>query len=374
MKRIRKMVVGILIVFGGLLVPIASASLADCPPSCSDPRYDSNKPHVSITSTQDGYYIHIAAGQSVPGNPGSPPSPAGAAGTTNPSVPGNTTAGSQQTSTGSSQAAQNRSWSDANGYHEETPDGHILTVAATHGDISGSLPHYNWVEMQQQHPNATPYAVSVDGKFTQVIWIPNGQHVQAGAPPANGVDPGAPPASTGSAVDPYQVALDVYAHVPLPGIQIRVNPELGLVAHPSNFWLAGYDGRPFGASRSISIPPAVGDDVPFDVVPRTDPRRQAIAFTVEVQVRAAQYRWDFGDGTSLSTTSLGQAYPATSEIQHRYETSSFYQPDGFAVQLTTRYEALWRVNDGGWQPLPAIQKTTLYGYPVQEIQTILTSP
>jgi hypothetical protein len=227
--------------------------------------------------------------------------------------------------------------------------------------------------MQQQHPNAIPYAVYVNGEFTQIIWVPSGTSVALGPPP--GTTPPPDPAGIAGSpnLDPYSVALDVYARVPLPDIQIKITPDLGLVAHPSKFWIEGYDGRPFGTSRSVYIPPAVGDDTPLSVVPRNDPRRLGTAFTVEVELSVPNYRWGFGDGGSIVTPSLGQAFPALSDIQHTYEQSSYYYPDGYPVWVTVEYQARWRVNGGAWQPLPSTQKTYTRMHQVQEAQPVLVS-
>ncbi|MDE3075208.1 MAG: hypothetical protein KGJ86_07240, partial [Chloroflexota bacterium] len=81
----------------------------------------------------------------------------------------------------------------------------------------------------------------------------------------------------------------------------------------------------------------------------------------------------FGDGNSLVTQSLGQPYPAESDITHSYEYSSLPFASGFPVRVTVEYDAEFRVNGGGPQGLPPIIRTYEHDYPVQEIQPVLTA-
>jgi hypothetical protein len=152
-----------------------------------------------------------------------------------------------------------------------------------------------------------------------------------------------------------------------------MNPGLGLVNLPGWFWVDGYDGKPFGSSQTVTVPPAVGPNVPFAQVPANDPRRQPTSFTVTVQVWPTSYQWSFGDGASLVSQSLGQAYPAQSDIQHTYQFSSLKTANGFPVQLTVIFAAQYQVNGGAPQGLPSISHTYAATYPVQEAQSLLVS-
>jgi hypothetical protein len=233
----------------------------------------------------------------------------------------------------------------------------------------------NWQSLLQSHPNQTPYVLYVDNQFRQVIWIPNGpssSNVNFGAPPVASPVPAAPPVGNGG-TDPYQVALSLLDHVPLPNVQIKENPALGLVNLPGWFWIDGYNGGPFGDSRTITIPPAIGPDVPFTDVPANDPRRQPTSFTVSVQVWPTSYQWSFGDGSSLVTESLGQPYPAESDIQHVYQFSSLRAHGGFPIQVTVVFAAQFQVNGGAAQGLPPMSHTYTATYPVQEAQSLLKS-
>jgi hypothetical protein len=232
-----------------------------------------------------------------------------------------------------------------------------------------------WQEGFRQHPSELPYVLFVDGRGGDIVWLPDSVDVQAlrfGAPPADNADDQGTPGGGGVAIDPHEVALEVLAQVPLPDIRIRMNPGLGLVALPGWFWVEGYDNRPFGASRTVDVPPAVGADVPVALVPAGDPRRQGSAFTVDVRVSLSRYAWSFGDGGAFVTRSLGRAYPAESDIQHTYEYSSFGRPNGFPVTLAAEFAAEYRVDGGPARALPPVRRSYASGYRVQEAQAVLT--
>src|SRR5581483_1709088 len=104
------------------------------------------------------------------------------------------------------------------------------------------------------------------------------------------------------------------------------------------------------------------------------PGQPPTSFTVTVRVWPAEYDWLFGDGGSLTTSSLGEPYPAQSDIQHTYEFSSYRFADGFPVDLTVHFAAQYQVNGGAFQPLPTVLHTYASTYPVQEAQAILQRP
>ena len=182
-----------------------------------------------------------------------------------------------------------------------------------------------------------------------------------------------PPSTSRAAIAPRVFVADLLEDVPLPSVKVRMNPDLGLVAMPTWFWVEGYDGRVFGISRQINIPAEIGDDVPGDDVPRDDPRRRPTSVTIVVTVGPSRYEWSFGDGTRIVTRSLGKPYPQASDVKHTYEHSSLRAPGGFAVGLTIEFAAEYRVNGGAAQALPPIRQTYESSYRVQEIQPVLTS-
>jgi len=325
------------------------------------------KTHVDteVVSRPDGVYIKISVRQNTPGRHSPAPQPVSAQRPTNAAPP------VSETSSTSSATDSGRWWTDRTGIHHETPDGHRYDL--TIPNIS-SATRAGWQQEFQNHPDATPYTLDIDGQFQGIIWIPNrnNNNIRFGSPPAEPVA-NTRPTGDGSSTDPREVALDALGHVPLPNVRIRTNPALGLVAMPGWFWVEGYDGAPFGTSRTVSIPPEVGPEVPFDVVPADDSRRQGSSFTVEVRVWPSRYEWRFGDGATLATESLGKPYPAESDIQHTYEYSSLQFPNGFPVWLTIEFAAEFRVNGGPTQGLPPIRQTYETAYRVREVQPVLTS-
>ena len=346
------------------LIPALCLAGGD-PPAGKDPFGTFTNVKVTVTSTPSGVYIQISVQQSAPGSksPSSPTKPTPVPATPSGSSP--SSGAPAPTPTGV------RVWSDDSGIYEQTSDGHLYYL--TIPNISSQS---DWPSELQSHPNQTPYVLYIDNQFQKIIWIPNGPSsgsVNFGAPPTVQPNPAAPPVGNGSGTDPYQIALNLLDHVPLPNVQINENPALGLVNLPGWFWINGYDGKPFGDSQTVTIPPAVGPSVPFTQVPATDPSRQPTYFTVSVQVWPTGYQWSFGDGASLVTQSLGQSYPAQSDIQHVYQTSSLRTQNGFPVQVTVVFAAQYQVNGGGAQALPSMSHAYAATYPVQEAQSLLKS-
>jgi hypothetical protein len=199
----------------------------------------------------------------------------------------------------------------------------------------------SWFESEApQHPSQSPWVVNCTNGYTNIVWLPN---TASSSNVSVVVDTG------GSAVDPVALAAELLDQVPVPDIEIGVNPAPGLVAMPSWFWIEGYDGAPITTSRSLA------------------------GVTVEVQITPTSYRWSFGDVAKLETTSLGRAYPATSEIRHTYEQSSLAAGGKFSVTVDLTFSARYRVSGGAWQSLEPITRSFTSPYPVQQLQSILTA-
>lgn len=324
-----------------------------------------------VETRSDGVHVLISVRESIQGEKGSEPAPPSSdqpsAETPRPVL--HASAPSQPVS---SQPPE-RYWSDATGIYRETSDGHLVQLTPP---PIGAASLDSWSSDLNQHPNDTPYLLYVDGKYQDVVWIPqspqNGNIQLDASSSASSAQRNGRPTGDGNSTDPREVALSALGHVPLPNIQVRANPALGLVNLAGWFWVEGYDGRPFGIERHVTVPAEVGDDVPATDVPLDDPRRRPTHFTVEVKIWPSQYEWDFGDGQRLATHSLGKPHPAESDIQHTYEHSSLGLPNGFPVQLTVTFKAEYRVNGGAAEALPSFQQTYEYGYRVQEMQAILT--
>lgn len=321
---------------------------------------------VTVESRSDGVYLQISYRDSSPGQSSGTTSPGGG-------VPAQ--AKQPESSTGNSTSPFVRSWTDpdTNIYYSQTGDGTTYSLEPVNIGQASQGPGGWFTTGSQQYPNSTPYAFNVNGNFQSITWIPNNPPSVNWGPPPPAVNT-APPGGNGASTNPIDVALDALGHVPLPNIQLKANPGLGLVAMPSWFWVEGYDGSPFGTSRTVTIPPEVGPEVPITVVPASDPRRQPTSFTVSVRVWPSRYEWYFGDGATLVAQSLGKAYPAESDIQHTYEHSSLPFPSGFPLRLTVDYSAEFSVSTGGGGALPTITRTYEAAYPVQEVQPVLTHP
>jgi hypothetical protein len=167
------------------------------------------------------------------------------------------------------------------------------------------------------------------GSYVDVRWLrvgPNGQ-----------------PIVPGPTVDPYQLALSARDRLPLPRGEISANPARSLVGLPTWFWYAGYNGRP---------------------LPRTT---TAFGVTVQVEARPTSYRWEFGDGTGLTTTELGRPYPARSPIAHTYQTAA----SQIQVSCKFRFAVRYRTGGGPWTPLPTLTRMATGSFAVAESQTVI---
>lgn len=189
-------------------------------------------------------------------------------------------------------------------------------------------------------PGEAPHALYCDGNFQGVIWLPtttNASNVRVVEEPG------------GPSVDPLTLARGLLDQIPLPTIRLRFNPDTGLVALPSWFWIEGYDGEPI---RRLS---RLGN------------------YVVEVELAPSSYRWSFGDGATLATKSVGKPYPQESDVRHTYERSSLGAGGSFAVTMELTFLVRFRVNGGGWQTLAPIARSYSAPYPVQQVQSILTN-
>ncbi len=176
----------------------------------------------------------------------------------------------------------------------------------------------------------------------------------AAAPPCDGPAP----APTPVPLIPVCVACEapgVASTVELPQVRVRANPDTGLVNVPTWLWAEGYRGQELFASRSWSPP--------------YEPT------TIEVRYFIRRYLWNFGDGGQIENRSLGQPYPAESDIKNAYGWSSRTEPGGvFHLSLTIEWNVEYRVNGGPPQALPPAQRRYEALYPVQELQPVITNP
>lgn len=197
----------------------------------------------------------------------------------------------------------------------------------------------DWFEQESAlHPGEAPWIVWCNDEFIGIVWLPiaiEPQDIQIIVVP-------------GSSVDPASIAAELRDQVLVPDITVGVNPQVGLVAMPAWFWIEGYDGAPIRTSDTLG------------------------GTTVEVEITPTSYRWSFGDGATLTTTSLGQPYPQVSDIRHTYEQSSLSAGGAFPVTVEISFSVRYRVDGGPWQPLDPITRSFTAAYPVQQLQSILT--
>jgi len=316
---------------------------------------DGYKPQPSfeahVSSNENGVDVAISGHERVSDGPGSPsnvPPPPG------PAAPAVAPGGQQQAPADPGP----RTWSNGSDFHRVDANGQTEDYVPP--SITPSNADY-WNAQSANHFGEQPFLVSIDGQLQGVRWMPDQANINPNL--AGGLEPPPPadtqPAGDGGSHDPHEVAIYLLTHMPLPDIKVQMNPNLGLVAMPGWFWVAGYNGDPIQASRTVTLPP------PAPGLPPT-------SFTVTVRIWPSSYHWSFGDGTSIDTHSLGKPYPAQSDIKHIYEFSSLSFPNGFAVRCTVGWSAEYRVNGGGPQGLPAIHRTYESDYRVQELQPVLT--
>jgi hypothetical protein len=131
------------------------------------------------------------------------------------------------------------------------------------------------------------------------------------------------------------------------------------------------------ARKRVTVQPAVRTLVNLDTIVYTDSSDWAkndiplLGFSVDVRATPTAYRWDFGDGSKLTTKSAGRPYPAK-DVTHRY----LHRSDRVAISVSTTYRASFSVNGGAWQPID--QPLTVTGpataVAVREAVPVLVAP
>jgi hypothetical protein len=155
--------------------------------------------------------------------------------------------------------------------------------------------------------------------------------------------PGGTPLIPGATVDPVQLALSARDRLPLPAGRLRVNPTRALVGLPTWYWYQGYNGRPL--TKTIS----------------------AFGVTVEVEARPTAFRWDFGDGATMTSTDLGRPFPQPSTITHTYQAARAQ----VTVTCTFDFSVRWRTPGGPWTPMAPISRTATVTFAVAQSQSIV---
>jgi hypothetical protein len=185
------------------------------------------------------------------------------------------------------------------------------------------------------YPTVTmfPFFVICDGHIRGLEWV-QWQPSEARRWPSN-------------AEGPQEIAKRLRDEIPIPNVNIEMNPAPGLVGVESWFWIEGYEGSPIEHS--------------------TD----AFGRLVEVEASVLRYEWSFGDGSRFVGHTVGDRYPERSDVRHVYERSSLGHPGGYSVQVAFVFSVRYRVNGGSWIDLPGITRVAQARYPVQESQSVI---
>ena len=182
----------------------------------------------------------------------------------------------------------------------------------------------------------------------------------AGPTPAKA--PGAGPADQAQ-----RAAAQLTATIVVPALSVNISPDqAGITGLVSYFWVSGYDGGP--------------------IYRPADPSPLGTGF---LRATPLSYQWSFGDGSTVTTTSLGDAYPKVSQIAHTYDVRSDRSPMAarglYHVSVTAFFQVSFQVSapgqslvpNGQWVDfatynLPPLQASVARDYKVREVRQVLT--
>jgi hypothetical protein len=167
-----------------------------------------------------------------------------------------------------------------------------------------------------------------------------------------------------------------------PNIQIGINPNPGVVAMPSWFWIQNYAGQVLTNSGTISETHAECRRVSDGVATGLECHNVTNSMTVEARVGPTAYEWNFGDGQPHSDkmypnpVGLGRAYtdPYTpSPVAWSYQFDNLGRPDGFPISVSISFMAEFRANGGPWASLDPVTRTWQGNHVVQQVQPLVVS-
>jgi hypothetical protein len=187
-------------------------------------------------------------------------------------------------------------------------------------------------------------------------------------------------------LNPVAKAHDLVNHMAWPNITIGINPNPGVVAIKSWFWIQNYAGQVLTNSGTISETHQECRTVSFPGANPGDPPGRGLechdvtnTMTVDARVGPANYQWTFGDGRAGSQldypnpAGLGRAYtdPHTaSPVAWSYEFSSLGHPDGFPVSVAISFMSEFRANGGPWAGLDPVTQTYTGNHIVEQVQPL----
>ncbi len=156
-------------------------------------------------------------------------------------------------------------------------------------------------------------------------------------PPAPDRDSNSPPDTDFYVEPPPDVTWEDVGETSIPPSDIFVMPEgWGVVNKPVAVWAGN------NSSRTETM--------------------ELAGYTVEIRVTPAQYKWNFGDGNTTTTTSAGRKprYAHDADISHSYTESGEY-----TINLTTSYVGQFRVDGGAWEDIPGTAEIASTPVPVE---------
>jgi len=187
-------------------------------------------------------------------------------------------------------------------------------------------------------------------------------------------------------LDPVAEAHRLINTTAWPSVTIGINPNPGVVAIKSWFWIQNYAGQVLTNTgtisethqecRSVSVAGANPGDPPTRGLECHD-----VTNTMVVETRAGptNYQWTFGDGRAGSQqdypppAGLGRAYTdphSPSPVSWGYEFSSYGHPDGFPISVAISFMAEFRANDSPWAGLDPVTQTYSGPHIVEQVQPL----
>ena len=177
-------------------------------------------------------------------------------------------------------------------------------------------------------------------------------------------------------LDPVAKAHDLVQHMAWPNITIGINPNPGVVALPSWFWIQNYSGQALTNSGAISETHQECRTVSNGITIGLECHDVTNSITVDARVGPTKYEWVFGDGrknsdqTYPNPAGLGRAYtdPHTpSPVAWSYEFSSYGHPNGFPISVAITFIAEFRANGSSWAALDPVIRTWQGSHVVEQV-------
>ncbi len=130
-----------------------------------------------------------------------------------------------------------------------------------------------------------------------------------------------------------------------PGVPAPAPEPVVVVVTQSDF-----ASLPVAPAVAHAGPPSGYLPVNMDLIAYAESQEQTldtVLLGTPVQVRATpvEYRWDFGDGNTITTHTPGRPYPAK-DIVNRYEHEGWYD-----ITLSTTYTGQYSVAGGPWEDI-----------------------